>query len=218
MKTYGLCTLASAVLLSAAAAVTAGEGPAEKGATAPRAVYVQDFEVAEPESGSPGGPLTRVRTSQRTGKAFQTASSLSNAIAKGFSASGIPSQRLAAHAALPKEGWLVHGVFYARDVKGGILAMPPARGESDAPNTEVTVSVADLAVSPASPFIVFGTAEALRGQGAPAGWNPYVVAAKFVVNRAHSSEDIQKLAGEIVDTILKNKVTLEEKARAAQAR
>jgi len=219
MKTNGLSTLPAAVLLSAAAAFSAGQEPAEKGATTPRTVYVQDFEVAKPEGGSPEGALARVKEGQRTGKASQTASSLSKAIVKEFSVSGFPSQRLAPDAALPKEGWLVRGVFYARDAKGGILTKLPARGASDAPpNTEVTVSVADLAVSPASPFIVFGTAEALRGQAPPAGWNPYVVAAKFVVNKAHSSEDIQKLAREIVDTILKNKATLEEKARAAQTR
>jgi len=218
MKTNGLFTIPATLLLLAATAVSAGEVPAEKGAT-PRPVYVQDFEVARPGGGTSGGPLARVKEGQRTGKASQTAASLSNAIAKEFSVSGFPSQRLAADAALPKEGWLVRGVFYARDAKGGILTRPPARGASDAPpNTEVTVSVADLAGNPAAPFIVFGTAEALRGQGPPAGWNPYVVAAKFVVNRAHSSEDIQKLAREIVDTILKNEAAVKEKSGVKQAR
>ena len=218
MKTNRLLTLPATLLLFTATAVSAGEVPAEKGAT-PRSVYVRDFEVAKPEGGTSGGPLARVKGGQRTGKASQTAASLSNAIAKEFSVSGFPSQRLAADAALPKEGWLVRGVFYARDAKGGILTRPPARGASDAPpNTEVTVSVADLAGNPAAPFIVFGTAEALRGQGPPAGWNPYVVAAKFVVNRAHSSEDIQKLAREIVDTILKNEAAVKEKSGVKQAR
>ncbi|HSB35274.1 MAG TPA: hypothetical protein VLH41_00250 [Thermoanaerobaculia bacterium] len=219
MRTNGLSTLPAALLLVAATAVTEGEGPDEKGTTRPRPVYVQDFEVARPEGGTSGGPLARVKEGQRTGKASQTAASLSKAIAKEFSVSGFASQRLAPDAALPKEGWLVRGVFYARDAKGGILTKLPAHGASDAPpNTEVTVSVADLAGNPAAPFIVFGTAEALRGQGPPAGWNPYVVAAKFVVSRAHSSQDIQKLAREIVDTILKNEATVKEKSRATQAR
>ena len=218
MRTNGLLTLTAALLLVAATAVRAGEGLAEKGSTPPRPVYVQDFEVARPEGGTSGGPLARVKEGQRTGKASQTAASLSKAIAKEFSASGFASQRLAPDAAFPKEGWLVRGVFYARDAKGGILTRPPARGASDAPpNTEVTVSVADLGVNPSVPFIVFGTAEALRGQGPPAGWNPYVVAAKFVVNRAHSSDDIQKLAREIVDTILTNAATVKEKSGSKQA-
>ena len=175
--------------------------------------------MTRPEGGTSGGPIARVKAGQRTGKASQTAASLSNAIAKEFSVSGFPSQRLAADAALPKEGWLVRGVFYARGAKGGILTRPPAHGASDAPpDTEVTVSVADLAGNPAAPFIVFGTADALRGQGPPVGWNPYVVAAKFVVNRAHSSEDIQKLAREIVATILANASTVKEESGTNQAR
>jgi hypothetical protein len=109
----------------------------------------------------------------------------------------------------------VTGVLYALDSKGKVVQMPslPSSG-SPAPNTQVTVSVADLAVDPASPFIVFGTAEALRGQGESVGWNPYVVAAKFVVNKVESSADIQRFAKEIVESILKNKTTLEEQARA----
>jgi hypothetical protein len=81
-------------------------------------------------------------------------------------------------------------------------------------NTQITVSVADLAGDPSAPFIVFGRAEALRGQGPPAGWNPYVVAARFVVDRVESSADIQKLAREIVDTIMANKTVVEQKAGA----
>jgi hypothetical protein len=218
MKTNGVLTLPATLLLLTATAVSAGEVPAEKGAT-PRPIYVQDFEVAKPEGGTSGGPLARVKEGQRTGKASQTAASLSRAITKEFAESGFPSQRLAPDAALPKEGWLVRGVFYARDAKGGILKRPPVHGASDAPpDTEVTVSVADLAGNPAAPFIVFGTADALRGQGPPVGWNPYVVAAKFVVNRARSSEDIQKLAREIVATILANASTVKEKSGANQAR
>jgi hypothetical protein len=74
------------------------------------------------------------------------------------------------------------------------------------------VSVADLAADPDAPFIVFGQAEALRGQGPPAGWNPYVVAAKFVIDKVESAADIDKLAKQIVDTILQNKSVIMEKA------
>jgi hypothetical protein len=85
-------------------------------------------------------------------------------------------------------------------------------GRSDPPNMQVTGSVADLAVDPSEAFVVFGKAGALRGQGPPVGWNPCVVAAEFVVNRVESTADIQKLAREIVDTILSDRTVIEEKA------
>jgi len=184
-----------------------------------RMIYVRDFEAHTGDSGGSGsshsGPLSRRRRDRSSEKAATTAGSLSGAIAEQFKALGYPAQRLSREAALPKEGWLVTGIFYALDAQTGRMKMPSlAKGKPDSASTKVTVSVADLAVNPAAPFIVFGTAEALQGQGPPVGWNPYVVAAKFVVNQVESEADIRKLAAEIVDTILKNKATIEENARA----
>jgi hypothetical protein len=190
--------------------------PSPAPAAASRPVYVQDFEALVQESGSSrGGPLSRRREGRASKKAWKSAGSLSSAIADEFKAAGYPSQRIARDAPLPTSGWLVTGTFYALDSQSGAIRVPSfLSGGSPAPNTQVTVSIADLAVNPTAPFIVFGTAEALRGQEAPAGWNPYVVAAKFVVNKVESSGDIEKLAKEIVATIMKNKETVEEKARA----
>ena len=183
-----------------------------------RMIYVQDFEAHTGDSGgsdsSRTGPLSRRRRDRSSEKAAISAGSLSGAIAEQFKALGYPAQRLSREAALPKEGWLVTGIFYALDAQTGRIQRPSlVKGKPDSANTKVTVSVADLAVNPAAPFIVFGTAEALQGQGPPVGWNPYVVAAKFVVNRVDSEADIRKLAAQIVDTILKNKATIEEEAR-----
>ena len=125
------------------------------------------------------------------------------------------AQRISREAALPANGWLVTGIFYAIDTKTGLIQMPSfLTGQPDPVNTQVSVSVADLAKNPHAPFIVFGTAEALRGQGPPVGWNPYVVAAKFVVGKVESAADIKKLAKEIVATIMQNKAVVEEKANA----
>ena len=182
----------------------------------PKTIYVQDFQARTQGDGSSrGGRLSDLRESKARQKSWKSAGSLSGAIVAQFQAAGYTSQRIARDATLPGSGWLVTGVLYALDSKGKVVQMPslPSSG-SPAPNTQVTVSVADLAVDPASPFIVFGTAEALRGQGESVGWNPYVVAAKFVVNKVESSADIQRFAKEIVDSILKNKTTLEEQARA----
>lgn len=206
----------SASLAFGAALCAPAQTNAAAPTTKPRAVYVQDFQARTQESGSSrGGPLSRLREGRANEKAWESAGSLSGAIADQFKAAGYTSQRIARDAALPSSGWLVTGIFYALDSQGGIIQMPSFLSSgSPPPNTQVTVSVADLAVNPSAPFIVFGKAEALRGQGPPTGWNPYVVAAKFVVNKVESSADIQKFAKEIVDTILKNKAIVEEKAKA----
>jgi hypothetical protein len=95
--------------------------------------------------------------------------------------------------------------------------MPRVLGGEEAPNVEVSVSVADLAVNPSVPFVVFGRADALRGQGAPVGWNPWVVASKFVLHEVQDGYDLDALARQIVGTILENRETVAEKARAAKA-
>jgi hypothetical protein len=185
-----------------------------------RTVYVQDFEAhtGDPAGGgssSRRGPLSLLRSTRASQKAVMSAGSLSGAVADEFRSRGYTSQRISRETALPASGWLVTGIFYAIDSQTGMIKMPSfLSGQPDPVNTKITVSVADLAVDPAAPFIVFGEAEALRGQGPPAGWNPYVVAAKFVVNQVESAADIKKLAKQIVDTILTNKAVVEEKAKA----
>jgi hypothetical protein len=199
------------------ASLAAAQQPAAAPTTPRRPIYVEDFQAHTGESSqgsSRSGPLSRMRGERADMKASQSAGSLSGAIASEFKSRGFQAQRVPRNgAALPKDGWLVTGIFYAVQAQTGMIQMPSfISGQKDTPNTQVTVSVADLAVDPSAPFIVFGMAEALRGQGPPAGWNPYVVAAKFVVDKVESTLDIQKLAKDIVDTILNNKATIEEKA------
>jgi hypothetical protein len=204
-------------LATAALAATQTTTPA----TMPRTIYVQDFEAhtGDPAGGSSSrrGPLSFLRSMRASQKAVMSAGSLSGAIANQFAAQGYTSQRISRESALPNEGWLVTGIFYAIDGQSGMIRMPAfLSGQPDPVNTQITVSVSDLATKPDAPFIVFGQAEALRGQGPPVGWNPYVVAAKFVVDKIESAADIDRLAKEIVDTILKNKSVVAEKAAAQE--
>jgi hypothetical protein len=207
-----------AAAFACAASLVADRAPPPAPATTParpRTACVQDFQVHTGQNGGGRGPLVRLRGARASEKAGMAAGSLSTAIAAEFETRRIPSQRIARGAPLPGDGWLVSGIFYALDTQTGLFQMPSfLSGQSSPANTQVTVSVADLAGDPSAPFIVFGRAEALRGQGPPAGWNPYVVAARFVVDRVESSADIQKLAREIVDTIMANKTVVEQKAGA----
>jgi hypothetical protein len=214
--------LVLSVTLAFMAALAAAQTPPDTAASTPRIVYVQDFEAHTGDAGGNGGgssrrgPLTMLRGARASEKAVMSAGSLSGSIASEFKSRGYNSQRISREEALPKDGWLVTGIFYAINAQTGMIQMPSfISGKPDPINTNITVSVADLAKAPNAPFIVFGQAEALRGQGPPTGWNPYVVAAKFVVNTVESAADIQKLAKQIVDTILQNKNVVEEKAKAA---
>jgi hypothetical protein len=158
--------------------------------------------------------LSRIRGARAGQKASQSAGQLSADVVKEFTAQGFTAKRLEPGAPLPTDGWLVRGTFYATDSGGNIIPTELLGGEQK-PNTQLTVSVANLSKDPNAPFIVFGKAEALKGQGAPVGWNPYVVAAKFVINQVESATDLEKLAGEIVQTIMTNKEIVEQKALAS---
>ena len=209
------------VALGFITSLAVAQAPPPAAATTPQMVYVQDFEAHSGDAGGSGGssrrgPLTMLRSARSSEKAVMSAGSLSGSIASEFKSRGYNSQRISREDPLPKDGWLVTGIFYAINAQTGMIQMPSfISGKPDPINTNITVSVADLAKNPNAPFIVFGQAEALRGQGPPTGWNPYVVAAKFVVNTVESAADIQKLAKQIVDTILQNKSVVEEKAKTA---
>jgi len=208
-----LASIGFALTMTAAAQAPQAAAPPKP----KKPVYVQDFTGAyEPAQSSSGrsGPLARIRGARANEKASQSASQLSGDIVKEFQAQGFTAKRLDPKNPLPTDGWLVKGTFYATDSGGNVIPTELLGGEQK-PNTQLTVSVANLAKDPNAPFIVFGKAEAIAGQGAPVGWNPYVVAAKFVINTVESATDLQKLATEIVQTIMQNKQIVEEKALAS---
>jgi hypothetical protein len=212
-----LAMLAAAALASFASARTQQDTTAAAPPQPKKPVYVQDFTGAyEPAQSSSGrsGPLARIRAARANEKASTSASQLSGDIVREFAAQGFVAKRLDPSAPLPADGWLVKGTFYATDSGGNVIPTELLGGEQK-PNTQLTVSVANLSKDPNAPFIVFGRAEALKGQGAPVGWNPYVVAAKFVINTVESATDLEKLAREIVQTIMQNKQIVEEKALAS---
>jgi hypothetical protein len=215
VRIAALAALAAAAIASAQ--TTSTETPATVPVKPKKPVYVQDFTGAyEPAQSSSGhrGPLSRIRGARAGEKASQSASQLTGDIVKEFQAQGFTASRLEGGKTLPSDGWLVRGSFYATDSGGKIIPTELLGGEQK-PNTQLSVSVANLATDPNAPFIVFGKAEALKGQGAPVGWNPYVVAAKFVINQVESATDLEKLAKEIVQTIMQNKQIVEEKALAS---
>ena len=53
-----------------------------------------------------------------------------------------------------------------------------------------------------APFAIIGTDSVLKGQGAPIGWNPYVVSARFVVHRIEGDKSLNDLADQIAQKIV----------------
>jgi Domain of unknown function (DUF4410) len=210
-----LAAIALAFTAAASAQTTPTSAPAPTPPMPKRPVYVRDFTgTYQPQSQGRQGPLSKLRGARAGEKASQSAVTLSKDIVKEFMNQGFKAYRLDPELVIPTDGWLVSGAFYATDSGGNIIPTELLGGDQK-PNTEVSVSVANLSKDPNTPFIVFGKAEALKGQGAPVGWNPYVVAAKFVINTVESATDLEKLAKEVVETIMSNKQIVEEKALAS---
>ena len=106
-------------------------------------------------------------------------------------------------APLPKEGWLVTGWF--EDVQEGHAAVSSTVGfGAGSGKAEADVAVSDLARDPSVPIMVMGSGS--RARKMPGGlvtMNPYVMAAKFVMNKRHGTEkDIKSLGAEIAKSLV----------------
>jgi hypothetical protein len=169
-------------------------------------LYVGQFQPATATSEG-FGPLHAIKSGLHTHRVDSNAAALTKALVNSLSKAHIAAQPSPPDGPLPKSGWLVSGVFYSLD-DGGHLITIPFLSTRKAPNVEVTVTLADLAKDPHTPFAVLGTDSVLKGQGAPLGWNPYVVSARFVVHRIEGDQSLNRLADDITQKILQNRAEL----------
>jgi len=130
---------------------------------------------------------------------------------KGFAARRLPRPGTT----LPHDGWLLQGVFTEVDEGNRIKRAVIGFGRG-ATSMDVQVGISDLAgTDPRAPFIVFGTVEDPKKiPGAIVTMNPYVAAARFVMEKNATEKDIRKTAEQIVDEILKHGHKFEEQARS----
>ncbi len=130
---------------------------------------------------------------------------------KGFVAQRLPGPQTV----LPHDGWLLQGVFTevgeGNRIKRAVIGF--GRG---ATSMEIQVAVSDLgSAEPKKPFIVFGTVKTPKKiPGAAVTMNPYVAAAKFVMEKNATEKDIRKTAEQIVDEILKYPQKFKEQAES----
>ncbi|HPA21534.1 MAG TPA: DUF4410 domain-containing protein [Verrucomicrobiae bacterium] len=104
---------------------------------------------------------------------------------------------------LPGVGWLVTGWF--EEVKEGAAAVEATVGfGAGSGKAEAAVAVSDLARDAGQPFIVLGSGSRTRRMpGGLIAKNPYVMAAKFVMDRRNGTEkDIKSLGTNIAKNLV----------------
>ncbi len=172
-------------------------------------VYVQDFtidvEATEPRTGLLGRPrlFQQLTGEDPAAHARRVVDGLATALVKDLDAAGVPAERLPAGRPLPSDGWLVRGVFTEIDT-GKTLRRAVIGFGSGKTDMEVQVGVNDLAANPNESFLVFGTVtDPSRLPGGVVTKNPYVVAAKFVLEKGAPQRDVEHTAKAIADELVK---------------
>ena len=201
----------------------AAQAPAAAPPTAPRRSTSRTSRRTRASSSGSGslpdrGPLAMLSGARVQRKGRRRAPARSRARSPTSSRPrATPSQRISRDAPLPTgEGWLVTGIFYAIDAQTGMIKMPSfVSGQPDPVNTQITVSVADLAVEPhRRRSSCSGRPRRSAARDRPSAGTLTSSRRSSSSNQVESAADIKKLAKEIVDTILKNKAIVVEKARA----
>ena len=172
--------------------------------------------------GSPGGRLGQRRNKGPEEEAPTLVRVLSDSIIKHLKSEGLraeflpnvsanymPDQAsgrirfLPGSSSLPKEGWLVTGWF--EKVEKGNAAVEATVGFGKGSGSATAdVVVSDLARDPAQPLLVMGSGS--RAKKMPGGlvtMNPYVMAAKFVMNKRQGTEkEVKSLGTEIAKSLV----------------
>ncbi len=190
----------------------------------PRTVYVEDFVLdyqnVQTDEGIRGrvGILQRVPRlrpqSDPAAQARTLVNLLSESLVADLAEAGVPATRLTQDTVLPAEGWLLHGVFVEVD-EGNQMRRAVIGFGSGASRMEVMVGVNDLATHPEAPFILFGTVtDPSALPGAVVSMNPYMAAARFVMEKNATEKDVKRTSKEIVNEILKYQDKFREQAES----
>lgn len=202
-------------------------------ARGPRTVYVADFALdAADFQGDQGvrGMLPGAMRDQQSGlgerlphpfatddpqqAARAIVDGMSDALVQSLTAKGLPAQRLAdRNGPLPTDGWLLQGMF-TEVGEGNRFRRAIIGFGQGATSMDVQVGVSDLAAAnPRAAFIVFGTIkDPSKLPGAVVTMNPYVAAAKFVLEKNATARDIRQTADQIVGEIMKYQQQIRDEA------
>lgn len=212
MLMYLVLSLFLSLYLDTALGQEVGVSASAPSAVLAHTLYVIDFTAMD--QGGRGVLLPRLRAGVRARKAQDSALALTQALVRALRSAGWQAVYLPPGAPTPNDGWIVRGVLYVEDDQGHLLSMLSDPIGPQTPNTEVTIGLADAALDPSTPFAVLGRSDALRGLGTNASWNPYIVAAKFVLHSAESASSVDALAAHIVGDMQANRNALEQQDQA----
>jgi uncharacterized protein DUF4410 len=178
-------------------------GAAQAADTGPKLpIYIEDFKAEMAQSDSSSGLFSHLGATRRAAKVEKNATALADALVRELNAEGMTAYRVSGQDSAPRTGWLIKGVFSETVPRGGLLSSLGASSGSSAPNTEVTLSITDLAADSAKPVAMINTPASLTGQGSSISFNPYVVAAKIVVHKVQSGRSIDDLAKRVATQIV----------------
>jgi hypothetical protein len=188
------------------------KGPASR----PAVVYVADFELApdsiQSETLFAWLPL---HAYLEQSKARSLVATMSTSIVEDLAKKGIAADRLPANSSFPKQGWLVRGVFMKIDegnrVKRAIIGF--GSGQTD---LEVATSTDELSAetAPAPLYRAQTGAKSNKLPGAAITLNPYVAAAKFVLDGHDLDRSTRATAEKIADEIAARVTGMPEPARS----
>jgi Domain of unknown function (DUF4410) len=179
--------------------------------TRPKLIYVADFRMNNQAIHRDEGPLGagllrrapvgRQRNPELT--PGEVSALLADSLTRNLNAASLPAQRLSSAQWQPRQGWLIQGQIVEVD-EGNRVRRSVAGFGAGATHLEVQVQVANLASSAGTPFLLFGTSTGSGNKpGGVVTMNPYVAAAKFVMERNASRKDINRTAAEITTEIVK---------------
>ena len=187
----------------------------------PSRVYVADFNLdpnlVQTDSGPlgklrEGGPLSKLRLLGRGGlfshqqtpedSARQMTNVFSATLVQELGKASVPAEHLLPGAPLPQDGWIIRGQFVKVD-EGNAAESAIVGFGMGAPHLEVVGDVSDLRTTPPASFLTFGgTNKTRRMPGGIITKNPYVIAAKFVLAKGATEQDVKQLATQMASEIV----------------
>lgn len=201
--------------------------PATAAVQRPSIIYVTDFHLDPSQikhKGLLGGPqlVPRPFSQSPDREAASLVRVLSDTIVRDLKKAGLRAEHLrdvradycpvqtkgriqfaAGNAPLPKEGWLVAGWFEElRESESAVTATVGLGAGSG--KAQADVAVADLGRDPTAPFMVIGSGSRVRRMpGGLLTMNPYVMAGKFVFDKATSTEkDMRSLGADVAKSLV----------------
>jgi len=207
----GILFLASIPLNGHSAKVISQEDLTSLPPGRPAMVYVQDFKIEKESTGNDqqtlgGGRARALIAEAKSASGMQSSQVLdlmSSSLISDLNRGGVKAQRLAVGESLPRNGWLVRGVFAEVDQGSRVLRSQVGFG-AGATDLAVLVNVADLQKGKVEPFYKLeAQAGSRKMPGAAVTRNPYVAAAKFVMSRRDLPKNIRQTAQTVADQIIR---------------